>query len=51
MLWAGEKNKYLNMKQYIYPHTIEKCGGEKLGFVRLVKDEAGDWLLVETCFR
>ena len=35
------------MKQYTYPHTIENGGGEKLSFVRLVKDESGDWLEVE----
>jgi len=35
------------MKQFNYPHTIESGGGEQITFVKLVKDEAGDYLEVE----
>lgn len=35
------------MRQFNYPHTIENGGGEKLTFVRHVKDETGDYLEVE----
>lgn len=32
---------------FTYPHTIENGAGEKLTFLRLVPDPAGDWLEVE----
>lgn len=33
--------------KYEYPHTILSGGGEKITFLRLVKDPAGDWLEIE----
>ncbi len=33
--------------QYQYPHTIENGHGERITFLRLVNDPAGDWLEVE----
>ena len=30
-----------------YPHTIDNGHGEKITFLRLVKDPAGDWLEIE----
>jgi quercetin dioxygenase-like cupin family protein len=33
--------------RYNYPHTIDNGSGEQLTFVRLVKDETGDYLEVE----
>ncbi len=33
--------------QYNYPHTIENGGGERLTFVKHVKDETGDYLEIE----
>lgn len=35
------------MKKFNYPHTIENGAGEQLTFVKLIKDEAGDYLEVE----
>ena len=32
---------------YSYPHTIENGSGERLTFLRLVRDPDGDWLDVE----
>ncbi len=33
--------------QYQYPHTISNGSGEKITFLRLVNDPAGDWLEIE----
>lgn len=35
------------MVQFSYPHTIENGGGEKITFLRRVKDDSGDYLEVE----
>ncbi len=35
------------MERYLYPHTIDNGGGEKITFVKYVKDETGGYLEVE----